>query len=352
MRVGFYDDPAYREHDAGLGHPERPERVDALARGLREGGLIGRLNALPARPATPTELLRVHTEDHVSRVASTRGRTLRFDPDTQAGPRSYDAALLAAGATADAVDRVLLGEIDRAFCAVRPPGHHATAERAMGFCLFNNVAVAAAQALHRGLTRVMIVDFDVHHGNGTQDIFYDDPRVLYLSSHAYPFYPGTGALDEVGEGHGRGFTVNLPMPPGLGDPEYARIYRTIAEPIGRAFDPELVLVSAGFDAHRGDPLAGMDLTRTGYAELTEVCLAIAAGSARGRVVMALEGGYNLDAIAGAGAAVVEGLLGAEPARLSWPERGRIDPLVEAYRDVHARHWPVLGGASGPAPPAC
>src|SRR5437899_143040 len=151
VRVGFYDDPAYREHDAGLGHPERPERLDALVQGLRQGALIDRLAALPARPATPTELLRVHTEDHVSLVASSRGRTFRFDPDTQAGPRSYDAALLAAGAAADAVDRVLLGEIDRAFCAVRPPGHHATADRAMGFCLFNNVAVAAAQALHRGL---------------------------------------------------------------------------------------------------------------------------------------------------------------------------------------------------------
>ncbi|PYQ19223.1 MAG: hypothetical protein DMF79_13110, partial [Acidobacteria bacterium] len=311
----------------------------------RQGSLIERLTALPARPATPTELLRVHTEEHVSLVASSRGRTFRFDPDTQAGPRSYDAALLAAGAAADAVDRVLLGEIDRAFCAVRPPGHHATADRAMGFCLFNNVAVAAAQALHRGLKRLMIVDFDVHHGNGTQDIFYDDPRVLYLSSHAFPFYPGTGTLDEVG--------VNLPMPPGLGDEEYARVYRTIAEPIGRAFDPELVLVSAGFDAHRGDPLAGMDLTRKGYAELTEVCLAIAEGSARGRVVIALEGGYDLDAIAGAGAAVVGGLLGARPGKLTWPARGRLDPLVDAYRKLLAPLWPVLeGGVSGPIPTAC
>ena len=343
MRVGFYDDPAFREHDAGLGHPERPERVDALVGGLADAGLADALTRFPARPATSAELLRVHTEEHVARVASSRGRTLRFDPDTQAGPRSYEAALLAAGAVADAVDRVLEGEIDRALLAVRPPGHHALADRAMGFCLFNNVAVGAAHALFRGLARVMIVDFDVHHGNGTQDIFYDDPRVLYLSSHAVPFYPGTGSLDEVGEGRGHGFTVNLPMPAGLGDEDYARVYREIAEPIGRAFDPELVLVSAGFDAHRGDPLAGMDLTRRGYAELTEVCLAVAGGAARGRTVVALEGGYRLDAIAQAGAAVAEGLLGRGPAPLAWPSAGRIDPLLDAYRETYRPFWPCLAG---------
>ena len=341
MRVGFYDHPAFREHDAGVGHPERPERLEALLRGLREAGLLERLAPLPPRPATAAELLRVHTDEHVALVASTAGRTFRFDPDTQAGPHSYQAALLAAGAVVDAVDRVLDGAIDRAFCAVRPPGHHATPGRAMGFCLFNNVAVAAAHALGRGLGRVMIVDFDVHHGNGTQDVFYGDPRVLYVSSHAFPFYPGTGALDEVGEGRGRGFTVNLPLPPGMGDPEYARLYRTVVEPIGRAFDPELVLVSAGFDAHRGDPLAGMDLTRAGYAELTDVCLAIASGAARGRLVAALEGGYDLDAIAGAGTAVAAGLLGDAHERLACPARGRVDPLLEACRKTLAPYWPVL-----------
>jgi acetoin utilization deacetylase AcuC-like enzyme len=274
-------------------------------------------------------------------VAASDGRTVRFDPDTQAGPHSYAAAVLAAGALVEAVDRVLKGESDRALCAVRPPGHHATARRAMGFCLFNNVAVAAAQALHHGLRRVMIVDFDVHHGNGTQDIFYADRRVLYVSSHAFPFYPGTGALAEVGEGEGRGFTVNLPMPQGFGDQDYARVYREVVEPIGRAFDPELVLVSAGFDAHRGDPLAGMDLTREGYAELTDVCLAVAGGSAKGRVVAAFEGGYNLDAIAGAAAAVAKGLLGDVHRPLPWPAHSRIDPLVDAYRAMLAPYWPVL-----------
>jgi acetoin utilization deacetylase AcuC-like enzyme len=340
-RVAFYDDPAYREHDSGPGHPERPERLDALVGGLRREGLLDRLITLRPRPATSVELLRVHTGEHVARVAASEGRTLRFDPDTRAGPHSYAAAVLAAGALVDAVDRVQKGEIDRALCAVRPPGHHATAGRAMGFCLFNNVAVAAAQALHHGLRRVMIVDFDVHHGNGTQDIFYSDRRVLYLSSHAFPFYPGTGALAEVGEGEGRGFTVNLPLPQGFGDQEYARVYREVVEPIGRAFDPELVLVSAGFDAHRGDPLAGMDLTSEGYAELTDVCLRIAAGSAQGRVVAALEGGYDLDAIAGAAAAVAKGLLGDVHDTLAWPAHGRIDSLIDAYRAMLAPYWPVL-----------
>ncbi len=341
LSVGLYDDPLFREHDSGFGHPERPERLDAFRRGLREAGLEEQLRLLTPRPATPTQLLRVHTEEHLSDVASSRGRTVRFDPDTQAGPLSYEAALLAAGAVVDAVDRVLDGELDRAFCAVRPPGHHAPADRAMGFCLFNNVAVAAAHALHRGLERVAIVDFDVHHGNGTQDIFREDARVLYVSSHAYPFYPGTGALDEVGEGAGRGFTVNLPLPQGTGDAGYASVYREIVTPIGKAFDPELVLVSCGFDAHRGDPLAGMDVSAAGYAELMAVCLGVAGGTAEGKVVVALEGGYLLDGIAKAGAAVVSVLLGTRAAPLAHPADSRLEPLLSAYRAELRAFWPVL-----------
>jgi acetoin utilization deacetylase AcuC-like enzyme len=315
--------------------------VDAVRRGLREAALERSLVVLAPRDATKEELLRVHTRRHLALVAGTKGRTHRFDPDTQAGPRSYEAALRAAGAVADAVDRVLEGRLERAFCASRPPGHHAGADRAMGFCLFNNVAVGAAHALARGLERVAIVDFDVHHGNGTQEVFWADRRVLYVSSHAFPFYPGTGALDEVGVGEGRGFTVNLPLPQGLGDEAYARVYREVVEPIGRAFDPELVLVSAGFDAHRGDPLAGMDLTARGYAELTEVCLEIAAGAGRGRVVLALEGGYHLDGVAGASAAVAQVLLGKPHPRIAGPAAGRLDRLLEAYRERHSPFWPAL-----------
>jgi len=313
-----------------------------VRRGLRESGQEPRLRPAAPRDATRDELRRVHTESHVARVAATAGRTVRFDPDTQAGPRSHAAALRAAGAVVDAVERVLAGEADRAFCAVRPPGHHAEADRAMGFCLFNNVAVGAAHALDRGLRRVMVVDWDVHHGNGTQHIFYDDPRLLYLSSHEFPFYPGTGALDEVGEGRGRGFTVNLPMPAGLGDPEYARVYRQVVEPIGRAFDPELVLVSMGFDPYLGDPLAGMRVTEHGFAELAAVCLKVAAGAARSRAVFVLEGGYDLEGIARSSAAVAALLLDEEHAPLPWPASGPMDGLLAAYRQALAPYWPVLG----------
>ncbi len=339
MRVALYDDPAFREHDSGYGHPERPARLDAVRDGLR--ALEPRLQVLTPRGATTAELLRVHTEDHVERVASTAGHTVRFDPDTQAGPRSYAAALLAAGAVVDAVDRVLEGDLDRAFCAVRPPGHHATAERAMGFCLFNNVAVATAAALARGLARVAIVDFDVHHGNGTQDIFERDPRVLYVSSHAAPFYPGTGAMDEVGEGPGRGFTVNLPLPEGTGDADYVAVYRAIVLPILQRYDPELVLVSAGFDAWGGDPLAPMAMTEVGFSALTSVCLEAAAGAARGRVVVALEGGYDLGGIARSSHAVMRVLLGETAAHPPADTSSRLPVLVSAYREALAPHWPDL-----------
>ena len=340
-RVGFYDDPLFGEHDAGAGHPERPERLEAVRRGLRDAGLDEELVRLAPRAAVPEELLRVHTAAHVARIAAGAGRHVRFDPDTAAGPRSHAAALAAAGAVVDAVERVLDGSLDRAFCAVRPPGHHATPGRPMGFCLLNNVAIGAAAALARGLRRVAVIDFDVHHGNGTQEAFWRDPRVLFVSSHQFPYYPGTGALDEVGEGDGRGFTVNLPMPAGLGDAEFRRAYRQIVEPIGRTFDPELVLVSAGFDIHRDDPLGGMGVTAAGFAELMDVCLAVAAGAARGRLVAVLEGGYDLDGIAEASAAVVGRMLGRPFVAPDAAPRPGFDNLLEAYRTAHGQHWPVV-----------
>jgi acetoin utilization deacetylase AcuC-like enzyme len=283
----------------------------------------------------------VHTASHVDRVAAADGRRVRFDADTSTGPRSYAAALRAAGAVADAVEKVLDGAVDRAFCSVRPPGHHATRDRVMGFCLLNNVAVGAASALARGLSRVAVIDFDVHHGNGTQEAFWEDPRVLYVSSHRFPFYPGTGDLDEVGEGKGRGFTVNLPMPPGMGDGEYRRAYREVVEPVGRAFDPELVLVSAGFDAHRDDPLGGMSMTADGFGGLMDVCLAVASGAARGRLVAVLEGGYDLDAVADSTAAVVGRMLGRPGPGHGAAAHPRFGRLVEAYRAIQRPYWPAL-----------
>ena len=341
-RVGFYDDPVFGQHDAGPGHPERPERLEAVRRGLREAGLVEDLVPLPPRPATREELVRVHAAAHVDRVAAAAGKVVRLDPDTAMGPRSWDAATRAAGAVVDAVEQACWTArwTGPSAPCVRP-GHHATPGRAMGFCLLNNVAVGAAAALARGLKRVAVIDFDVHHGNGTQEAFWRDPRVLFVSSHQFPYYPGTGALDEVGEGEGRGFTVNLPMPAGLGDGEYRRAYREIVEPIGRAFDPELVLVSAGFDAHRDDPLGGMALSAAGFAELMDVCLAVASGAARGRLVAVLEGGYDLDGIAEASAAVVGRMLGRPFATPDAAPRPGFERLLEAYRTAHAEHWPVV-----------
>ena len=341
MQVGLFDDPVFAEHEAGPGHPEHPARLEAARVGLQEAGLEGELSPRSPRPATREELLAVHTEAHVDLVAATKDRSHRFDPDTAAGPHSYTAALRAAGAVAGAVDEVLDGELDRAFCIVRPPGHHATSDRASGFCLFNNVAVGAAQALARGLDRVAVVDFDVHHGNGTQQIFWEDPRVLYISSHQFPYYPGTGALDEVGEDEGRGFTVNLPVPAGLGDSDYSRLYRDIVEPAGRSFDPQLVLVSAGFDAHAADPLGGMALTAAGFAELMDVCVALASGAASGRVVAVLEGGYGLEGLASSVAASVGRLLDRPSPPLPPGADPRTESLLTAYRKAQAPFWPVV-----------
>jgi acetoin utilization deacetylase AcuC-like enzyme len=342
MRVGLFDDPIYREHDAGPGHPEHPGRVDAARHGLEDAGLEGELALRDPRPASREELLAIHSAEHVDLVAGTKDRAHRFDPDTAAGPHSYEAALSAAGAVAGAVEEVVDGTLDRAFCVVRPPGHHATSERAMGFCLFNNVAVGAARALDLGLERVAVVDFDVHHGNGTQAIFWEEPRVLYLSSHQFPFYPGTGALDEVGEDAGRGFTLNLPLPGGLGDGDCSRIYREIVEPVGRSFDPQLVLVSAGFDAHEADPLGGMGLTAAGFAELTDVCVSLASGAANGRVVAVLEGGYSLEGLAASTAASVGRLLDHPSPALAPGADPRTESLLAAYRKVQTPFWPVLG----------
>jgi acetoin utilization deacetylase AcuC-like enzyme len=338
--VALYDDPVFRTHDSGTGHPERPHRLDALREGIRRAGLESALRLLPARPASHAELTRVHTEAHVARVAATDGRTVRFDSDTQAGPRSYVAALAAAGAVVDATDRVLDGEIRAAFCAVRPPGHHAEPDRVMGFCLFNNVAVGAAHALARGLERVAVIDFDVHHGNGTQAAFYSDPRVLYVSSHAYPFYPGTGSAGELGEGAGRGFTVNLPLPPGMGDVEYARAYVELVEPVVASFAPELVFVSAGFDPHRQDPLAGMEVTPAGFGAVAAACCG-AARPAGGRMVYVLEGGYDLAGIADSAAAVVAAILGRATATVPAASALGFDGLLDGFRAHFAPYWPVL-----------
>jgi acetoin utilization deacetylase AcuC-like enzyme len=299
-QTGIVYSDRFLDHDTGPGHPERPERLRALVPHLQKASLWASARHLTFEPATEELLTRVHTPGHVRfvRESCLRGATLLDEGDTRVSKMSYDAAILAAGGVAAAVDAVMLGELRNVFCAVRPPGHHAERDRAMGFCLFNNAAIGArhAQTSH-GAGRVAIIDWDVHHGNGTQHIFYDDPSVLYISTHQYPFYPGTGSRGERGIGPGEGATLNIPMPAGAGEREYLSAFRDEILPALARFRPELIIVSAGFDAHRNDPLANINLTEATFATLTSLVMDAARGACGGRIVSILEGGYNLTALA-------------------------------------------------------
>jgi len=296
--VGFSYHPCFLEHDAGPGHPERPERLQAIVTHLQKTDLWQSLRLLEPRPADLKTIEHVHPRAYLECIqAACRNGPTSLDPDTVASPGSWEAALRAVGAVTQAIDQVAQGTLSAAFCALRPPGHHALSHRAMGFCLLNNVAVGAryAQRVH-GLSRILIVDWDVHHGNGTQAIFDDDPTILYFSTHQYPFYPGTGSRQEVGEGTGRGFTINVPLPAGSGDAELIRAFQEELLPKAKAFHPELVLISAGFDGHRDDPLANLNVTETGYRRLTELVCEVVKACCPGRLVSVLEGGYDLSAL--------------------------------------------------------
>lgn len=304
MATLLYTDPRFAEHWVAPGHPERPERLEAVDRGIAASGVAEDLVPVTPREATSTELALVHDPDYISairRFCESGGGNL--DPDTQAGPRSWEAALLAAGAGLDAVARIEDGDADTAFCAVRPPGHHATASRAMGFCLFNNVAVVAAALAERG-ERVVIVDIDAHHGNGTQDIFWDDARVTYVSIHEHPMYPGSGRLGEMGGTEALGRTVNVPVPAHTGGDTYRAALDLIVAPVIERVGATWLLISTGFDAHRADPLTGLGLSSGDFGDLTARLLAMAPA---GRSVVFLEGGYDLDAVAASTAATVAAL---------------------------------------------
>jgi acetoin utilization deacetylase AcuC-like enzyme len=285
------------DHVTPVGHPERPERAEvlqAVATSFKEqGGEV-----IEPRPATDEDLLRVHTPEHVDAIVATRGKAIMIDEDTFTSPDSDEIARLGAGAVLTGIDRVLDGpKGSRALALVRPPGHHAEADRAMGFCLYSNVAVGAAYARSRGCARVGIVDYDVHHGNGTQWIFYEDPTVLFVSSHQYPFYPGTGADTEKGRGPGLGFTLNIPLDAGARDDEIEKKYASQVIPALRSFKPDLLMISAGFDAHELDPLGQLRMTTAGFGRLTKMLLTLADEICEGRVVLATEGGYSLEALA-------------------------------------------------------
>jgi acetoin utilization deacetylase AcuC-like enzyme len=297
--VGFITHPDYLEHDTGPRHPERPDRLRAILQRLEETGLQKELLAIPPRAAEVAWLEKVHTKEHVANVKFRCEQNLPHmgDGETMVSSRSFKIARLAVGATFDAVDAVVDGRAGAVFCAVRPPGHHAERDRAMGFCLFNSVVIAARYIQETcNLERVAIIDWDVHHGNGTQHILEGDPTVFYFSAHQYPHYPGTGSIHEVGIGPGMGATLNAPMQAGAGDEEYLKAFDERCLPAMDWFCPEFVIISAGFDAHRDDPLSATRVTEAGFSEMTRRAMAIAQTHAGGRLISVLEGGYDLNGL--------------------------------------------------------
>jgi acetoin utilization deacetylase AcuC-like enzyme len=313
MATGFLYDPLFLQHFQ-RGHVEGPERLDAIQRALDETGMRVRLTPIPPQPVSIERLACVHATRHIERVRSVAerggGGLMGLGDETYLAPRSYEAALLAAGAVVTGVQAVLRGEVKNAFALVRPPGHHAFADHGEGFCLFNNVAIAAATARAEfGIDRVLIVDFDVHHGNGTNSLFYRDPRVLFFSTHQWGIYPGTGWWDEVGAGEGTGYCVNVPLLPGWGDHALQRLFAELLAPVARRFQPQLILVSAGYDASWTDLLGSLRVTTTGFFNLVRTLVQLSDELCGGKLVMTLEGGYGLDGLAYGAVASFAALLG-------------------------------------------
>jgi acetoin utilization deacetylase AcuC-like enzyme len=339
MTLAVVDDPTFDAHQPPSPHPERPERLAAARRAANRVAPPGRRIEIAARAATDDELARVHEHQYVEHLGRTAGRWHTWDEDTYGSPRSVDAARKAAGGALDLVGELMRRGSGEGVALLRPPGHHAGPEGAMGFCLLNNVALAAAHAKTLGAGRVLVVDFDVHHGNGTQDVFFADPSVLFVSLHQFPFYPGTGSVDEVGSGEGRGFNLNVPLSAGADDAVYAHAFSRIVLPAAESFAPDVVLISAGFDAHRNDPLGGMRLTAAGYGFMTG---ALRRTLPRPPMAMLLEGGYDLDALEASLGAAIEGLVDpttptAEP--FSDPGPAHAADLRRA-EEAAGRFWPL------------
>ena len=339
-RCAVVIDPEYLKHDPGDFHPERPARLKVL---LDLAGKLdsGSFQLLPPRAALREEIESCHGGDYIALVQST-SKTNRYalDGDTVTCRDSFGVGLLAVGGFLNLLEAIAAGEVRNGFALVRPPGHHALRDRAMGFCLFNTVAIGARHVKrHYDAKRVLIMDWDVHHGNGTQDAFYRDRSVLYLSTHQFPYYPGTGAAEEVGEGEGKGYTVNVPLPAGCGDEEYMRVFRDIVVPVADKFAPQWILVSAGFDPHRRDPLGGMDVSEEGFGLMAAMLIALAEKHAGGKIAFLLEGGYDLTALKKSVAAVLEQMKRGEAGELpDGKGRERIEPLIRRVLRIQEKYW--------------
>ncbi len=337
-KTAVVEDRRFLDHRGPAGHPERPERISAV--GAAVDARSEALSRFSPRAATPDEILRVHSRAHFERIEdASRRAPAQLDPDTYVCAESFEVALLAAGGATELALRVARGELASGLAAVRPPGHHAEGDRAMGFCLFNNVAIAArALQSEHSVDRILILDWDVHHGNGTQHFFESDPSVLYASIHQFPFYPGTGAVGEIGVGPGEGFTLNVPLPAGCGDAEYVTVMERLIAPAARAFRPEVMLISCGFDAHRDDPLAGMNVTREGYRDMAAIARALAEELCGGRILFVLEGGYATSGLTDGVHAVLDAVAGEEIPKVersgtAAPSRA-LEPRIAEIARIH------------------
>jgi acetoin utilization deacetylase AcuC-like enzyme len=351
-KTAIFRDDLFLEHISDFNHVESPERLQVIYKELDRPEIAEKFVFPAWGPASQEVLKRIHTKALVKQVAATSGKTFAsLDPDTQTSPQSYAAACQAAGAVIKGAAMVAAGEVDNCFALVRPPGHHAEADRAMGFCLFNNIAVGARYALDElKMNRVFIIDWDLHHGNGTQHSFYDTDQVLYMSTHQYPYYPGSGGLTEVGSGRGEGFTVNVPLAGGQDDSAYGRIFREVLVPVVKQYKPDIIMVSAGFDTYIADPLGTMAVTARGFAYMTRILVELAAEVCDNRLLVALEGGYNLEGLRDGVLAVLGELTGLEDCsdqRFNRLGRATIDqleqkivhlPVLDQVRDIAKKYW--------------
>jgi len=350
MPTGIIRDHTYMRHDMGDHHPESPQRLEVIYQMIDELGPELNILEIPCREASLEEIATNHDPRYVNIIAATSGRPSTFlDPDTSACAHSWDAASRAVGGLFNLIDAIMDGRVRNGFALVRPPGHHAERRRAMGFCFFNNVALAARYALgHHGLERVAIVDWDLHHGNGTQNSFYEEPRVLFVSTHQFPHYPGTGSVREVGHGPGEGYTVNVPLSAGAGDMEYLTVFHVLVAPLLEAYQPQLILVSAGFDAHERDPLGGMNLSDEGYEQMAQVLMHLAAEFCSDRLILTLEGGYHLTALRNSVGRVLRSLSTYDPDNGAVPLPPSVEMLGSSFRgrlrdvlNTHRKYWPSL-----------